>query len=169
MGGVLSSLQRQWTGFVGPRWSKLLDPGRVSGQSAALLVWYLISIGFVIWAIAALAGQNVDAATPAAVGWFMPAFTSIVHLAILILSLTFIEDFALYPVEPRALFASFDALTCMLLGLTFGGLLANSLVLLILTNGLLTIPFAGVAFKYYSIVADIDSGARDENTGALVR
>ena len=169
MGAVVSTAGKEISNILGPRWTKVLDPRGLSGQLVLLLLWYLLSIGFSIWAISALANQNVDATTPAPLGWFFPMFTTIVHLLILILSLTFIEDYVLYPVKPRALYASFDAMIGTFLGLSFGGLVANSLVLLIMTNGLLVIPFAGVAYKYYSIVADIDSGVRDRNTGAIVR
>lgn len=165
MGGVLSTFQDEWYHCIGPRWSRLLNPRRVAGQSSLLMLWYMLSIGLLIWGIAAVAGQDVDATTPAALGWFMPAFTGIVHITIFLLSLTFLEDFAVYPVDPRVLYGFFDVMIYMLVGLAFGGLAANSLVLLILTNGLLIIPFAGVAYKYFSIVADIYSGTRGENTG----
>ena len=167
MGVVLSTAESDIKTLIGDRWFNVLDPRGLSGQFVLLMLWYLLSIGFSIWAIAALASQNVDATTPAPLGWFFPAFTSIVHIAMLILFLVFVEDYVLYPVKPRALYASFDAIICMSLGLSFGGLVANSLVLLIMTNGLLTVAFAGVAYKCYSMIADIDSRVRSAKTRAL--
>lgn len=163
----MSTAERDIKTILGERWFNVLDPRGLSGQLVLFMLWYLLSIGFSIWAISALASQNVDASTPAPLGWFFPAFTSIVHISILILFLVFVEDYVLFPVKPRALYASFDAIICMSVGLSFGGLVANSLVLLIMTNGLLIVAFAGVAYKYYSIVAGIASGVRSGNTGAL--
>lgn len=160
MGGFLRSDQ----GY-GP----LFDPSRLQGQSAWLLVWYIVSIGLVIWAIAALAMQNPDAISPAAIGWLMPLLTSLVHISVLIVSYSVIPGFVPYPVGPRALFASLDMLTGVLLGLTIGGLAANSLALLMISNGLLVLPYALACYKYYSIVSEIRVGKRSETTGALVR
>ena len=160
MGGVLGNTQA-----YGP----LFDLSRLTGQSMALLLWYLTAIALVIWAIGALAAQDPHAITPTAPGWFMPLFTSFVHLAVLIVSYSLIPGFIPYPVAPRALFAFFDVFTGVMLGLSIGGLAANSLALLMITNGMLVLAYAASCYKYYSIVAQIRAGKRNEVTGALLR
>ena len=147
-------------------YGELFDVRGLVGQSAAFFLWYLIAIGFSIWGIAALASQDPDAVSPAAAGWLMPMLTAIVHLAALHLSYNVVPGFVPYPVSPPTLFALFDTLVAMFLGLAWGGLAANSLVLLMITNAFLLLPYMLCCYKYFVLVSEIRSGQRSDRTGA---
>lgn len=147
-------------------YGELFDVRKLVGQSAAFFLWYLIAIGFSIWGIAALASQDPDAVSPAAAGWLMPMLTAIVHLAALHLSYNVVPGFVPYPVWPETLFALFDTLVAMFLGLAWGGLAANSLVLLMITNAFLLLPYMLCCYKYFVLVSEIRSGQRSDRTGA---
>ena len=152
---------------VAQTYRPLFDPSQLQGQLNAFLVWYLLAIGLCIWAIAALSTQNVDAISPAAVGWLMPLFTALVHLVVLVVSYQLVPGFVPYPVKPAALFVSFDLLTAVCFGLAIGGLAANSIALLMVTNGFLVLAYSAYCYKYVSLISDIRSGKRGDATGSL--
>tara|TARA_B100001115_G_scaffold52368_1_gene38851 strand:+ start:198 stop:686 length:489 start_codon:yes stop_codon:yes gene_type:complete len=146
---------------------ELFNLGKLVGQSAALFLWYLIAIGLSIWGIVALASQDPDAMSPAAAGWLVPMLTAIVHLAVLHVGYNVVgPSFVAYPVWPETLFALFDTLVAMFLGLAWGGLAANSLVLLMITNAFLLLPYMLCCYKYFVLVSEIRSEKRSEKTGA---
>ncbi len=151
------------------RAAPFFDVSTLLGQSVALLVWYLCSIGFAFWAIAALSTQDPNAITPTAVGWLLPLFTGLVHLALLVTSYALIPGFVPYPIRPRSLFAFFDMLTGVMLGLSIGGIAANSLALLMVTNGLLVLTYLLACYKYWTIVREIRVGRRSPTTGARIK
>ena len=75
--------------------------------------------------------------------------------------------FVPYPVKPAALFVSFDLLTAVCFGLAIGGLAANSIALLMVTNGFLVLAYSAYCYKYISLISDIRSGKRGDATGSL--
>ena len=145
--------------------TQLLDTIQMKWQSIALLSWYVLAIGLVVWGVVALAMQDPAATSPAAVGWIMPLLTTITHVGILVGSMVLVPTFVPYPVEPRVAFVSSDAVVGILLGLAIGGLAANSFVLLMIVNGLLVVPFGLMCYKYVQIIADVQTGTRDAVTG----
>ena len=143
------------------------DITTLTGQSVYLFTWYLISIGLSMWGVAALAMQDVEAITPAAVGWLMPLLTALVHLSLLGFGYFLVDGYVLYPVWPMQLFAAVDGLIALMFVLSIVGLAINSLALLMVVNGLLVPSYMLACFKYYVIVTDVRSGRRNSRTGAL--
>ena len=139
----------------------------ILGQSVYLFAWYVISIAFSMWAIGALATQNVDAITPTAVGWFMPIFTSLVHLSLLAFGYFLVEGYVMYPVWPKQLFAVSDGLVGLMFVLSIVGLAVNSLALLMVVNAFLVVSYLLNCYKYFEIVSEIQTGVRSARTGAL--
>ena len=85
---------------------------------------------------------------------------------VLHVSYNVVPGFVPYPVWPRTLFAFNDTLIAILMGLSVGGLAANSLVLLMITNGILVLPYLLCCYKYFLLASEIRSGKRDGQTGA---
>lgn len=153
--------------FSSPRaaCAQCLDRVGTARQSVGLLAWYVLAVAFSVWGIIALASQDPDATAPAALGWIFPLLTTLAHLGVLVTSLAMIPGFVPYPVEPRVAYVVADITVGVMLGLTFGGLASNGAVLLMIVNGLLLLPYGLACYKYYRIIADVQTGARDAVTG----
>jgi len=136
-------------------------------QLAALIVGYTTAIGLCIWGIAAISAQDPNAITVTAPGWIWALLTTIAHMAILTVGYCLNNDNDAYPVEYKWVFVTVDLLVAICFGLAVGGLAANSIALLMVTNALLVFACGVVLYKYIRIAYDIRRGTRDRDTGAL--
>ena len=158
MSGVFPKLQSQ-------AYTSLDELSPFQWQLAALIAGYTTAIGLCIWGIAAISAQDPDAIAVTAPGWIWALLTTIVHMTIL--SVSYWLDNDPYPMDPKWGFVTVDFLVAICFGLAIGGLAANSIALLMITNALLVIACGFVLYKYLRIAYDIQQGHRDRNTGVL--
>jgi len=132
-----------------------------------LVAGYTTAIGLCIWGVAAISAQDPNAITVTAPGWIWALLTTIAHMAILTVGYCLNTDNDAYPVRPKWVFVTVDLLVAICFGLAIGGLAANSIALLMVTNALLVVACGFVLYKYVRIAYDIRQGVRNRNTGAL--
>ena len=158
----------EFTNFSSQAYTSLNGLSQLSSfqwQLTALIVGYLTATGLCIWGVAAISAQDPNAVAVTAPGWIWALLTTIAHMAILIVNVCFKR--VSYPVRPKWLFATADLLVAVCFGLVVGGLAANSIALLMITNALLVFACGVVLYKYFRIAYDIQQNVRDRDTGAL--
>lgn len=143
----------------------IYDISSIQGQSVCFFALYLAFTSLSIWAIVELASQNPDA-RPVVAGWLTPLSTSFLYILVLVVSYTVIPNFVAFPVGPRWLFASLDLLVAMCFGLCIAGI--ASIVVLMIANALLVLPFAFSCYKYMTVLLDVRAGRRSEFSGARI-